>query len=329
MTAAWHVTASVDGAPISGLLQVSVYNTNLFSSDTFHLILAGDVSFWSTVSGGTIEIAASSDAGQRLTPMVGTIDTILIDPVQRTVCIEGRDLSASLVDGYRQRDFVNQTASEVVEAIAALHGLAANVTPTTGFVGRYYSDGYTRLSLGPFSNLRSDWDLIVQLARENGFDAFVDGRTLNFAPASLVAAAPVYVGVAAVQTIRIQRNLGIASQPPARIHSWNSRTMTQATGTNSPDDPAAGGQNFLFSGANLTESQAAAMAVQYDNELRRLATQVHIRMPWDPALSPRTLFTLVGAGEPLDALYRIESVERHFNSVSGSVQTVHAVAYNP
>ena len=116
-----------------------------------------------------------------------------------------------MIDAYRQQDFVNQTASEVVSSIAQYHGLTPVVTATSGSVGRYYGDGFTRLSLGQFSRIRSDWDLVVELARENGFDVFVQGATLYFQPANPMNAMPVHLALQEVKTIRFQQALTITS----------------------------------------------------------------------------------------------------------------------
>ena len=130
-----------------------------------------------------------------------------------------------MVDSYQQGDFVNQTASEVVATIANRHGLGAVVTPTLGFIGRYYGDGYTRLSTGQFSRLRSDWDLVVELARENQFDVFVEGTQLFFQPASPIPAVLTPITPGMVQSLRFNRSLTVASSATARVQSWNSQTM--------------------------------------------------------------------------------------------------------
>ena len=84
------------------------------------------------------------------TLITGMVDTIHVDPIHGTVGIDGRDMSASLIDSYRQQDFVNHTASEIVTSIAQSHGLQPVVTSTQGITGRYYNDGYTKLSIGQF-----------------------------------------------------------------------------------------------------------------------------------------------------------------------------------
>ena len=128
-----------------------------------------DTYYWSTLSAGYVDVFAENVLGSLQSSLIaGTIDMVYIDATRGTASIAGRDLSASLVDSYRQVDFVNQTASEVVAAIATRHGLEAVVTPTSGNTGRYFGEGYTRLSTGLFSRLRSDWDLVVQLQQTAG-----------------------------------------------------------------------------------------------------------------------------------------------------------------
>ncbi len=228
-----NISVLINGMNVAGLLQASVTSTNRFSADSYSLsFVTGEpplssILWWSAISTGTVEIAAApapEPAFQNL--ITGTIDNIQMDPILGTVAIEGRDLSASLVDSYRQSDFVNQTASEIVATIANAHGLGAAVTPTTGNIGRYYGDGYTRLSTGQFTRLRSDWDLIVELARECEFDVYVAGQTLYFAPSTSIPAVFIPITPAEVQTMRFERALAIASGGAARVQAWNSQAMT-------------------------------------------------------------------------------------------------------
>jgi phage protein D len=264
--------------------------------------------------------------------ITGTIDTILVDPIQGTVAIEGRDLSSAMIDAYRQQDFVNQTASEVVSAIALHHGLTPVVTATSGSVGRYFGDGYTRLSLGQFSRLRSDWDVVVQLARENGFDVFVQGTVLFFQPSTTLTAAPVRLALQNVTTMRFERTLMVAPSATARVQSWNSQNMASYDSNtlgSHPDDAEASApqsaQPFLFPAANFTSQQVADSAGRYAAELRRLGTVLRAEMPWDLTLSPRTMIAVDGTSSVFDSIYLIDSIERHYSSTSGSTQTIRAI----
>jgi phage protein D len=244
------------------------------------------------------------------------------------VSIEGRDLSASLVDSYRQSDFVNQTASEVVASIAAAHGLSAVVTPTFGNIGRYYGDGYTRLSTGQFSRLRSDWDLVVELARECEFDVFVVGRSLYFARSPTIPAVYISITPAEVHAMRFERALAIASGAAARVQAWNSQAMTAYCSCAAAQTPAAGSasQPYLFSASNLTSAQVEQSAARYTAEINRLRTTLLLEMPWNLALAPRTGVMLTGTGSLFDGPYMIQTVERHFSTISGSRQTVRAAS---
>ncbi len=330
---------SINGDQISGLLRAAIATTNCFSADTYSLTFAinaeasDNIDFWSTISAAYVEVTAvllSSDGSASQSLITGMADTIHVDPIQGTVAVEGRDLSSSMIDLYRQQDFVNQTASEVVSAIAQYHNLQPVVTSTSGMVGRYYSDSYTKLSLGQCSRLQSDWDVVVQLARQNNFDVFVQGQSLYFQPAGELMSAPVLVSIYDVRSMRFERNLGIGTNATAMVQSWNSQNMA-AYRSNNVDQSTIENQGssapnlpFLFSGSNYTSQQVSDLTGQYAAELARLGTVLHIDMPWNLALSPRTIILLSDTHSTLDTTYQIDSIERRYSSTSGSTQTIRA-----
>jgi hypothetical protein len=337
-----RVLVSLNGDRIPGLLRASITTTNHFSADTYALTFAldtnspADLDFWAILSSGLIELTAvitSVDGPIYQGLITGMIDTVHIDPIQGIVAVEGRDLSSTMIDSYRQQDFVNQTASEVVATIAQYHNLNPVVAPTSGTIGRYYSDGYTRLSLGQFSRLQSDWDLVVQLARENNFDIFVEGQSLYFQPSGGPDQAFLQVSLRDVQSVRIERNLGISADIAAKVQSWSSQNMVAYDSSNPGDsalptaEPTAPTQSssFLFSGSNYTSSQASDAAARYVTELGRLRTVLNFTMPWDLSLVPRVACLFLGTQSGLDTFYLIDSVERQYSSVSGSKQQVRAV----
>ena len=203
-----QVEVSLNGEPLQGLLRASITSTNCFSADSYSLTFAMNaggqegIGFWSVVSEAFVEVRAvtSNTYGPRYQRLItGMADSIHIDPVRSTVAVEGRDLSASMIDSYRQQDFVNQTASEIVATIASYHDLLPLVVPTFGNIGRYYADGYTKVSLGQFSQFRSDWDLVVQLARQNDYDIFVEDRSLYFQPSGTSFSVPLPVSLGSAQ----------------------------------------------------------------------------------------------------------------------------------
>jgi phage protein D len=236
------------------------------------------------------------------------------------------------VDSYLQQDFVNQTASEVVTTIASQYDLICQVTPTQGAVGRYFGDGYTRLSLGDFSRIRSNWDLIVELARESNFDVFVNGTTLFYQPVVNILDSAIELTPGDVSLLRVTRKVSSSSNSEVRVQSWNAQQQSSYTSSGVLDETgvAMGGstsQSYLFSSPNLTSSQADAYAQRYAREVGRLQTVLHIEMPSRPTFSPRTLIQLVGCGASIDGLYHVDSVERHFSAVFGTSQTIRAVSW--
>ena len=48
-------------------------------------------------------------------------------------------------------------------------------------------------------------------------------------------------------------------------------------------------------------------------------------MPWDLTLSPRTDILIDETNSLFDIIYRIDSIERHYSTVSGSSQILRAV----
>ena len=300
---------AIDGIPVGGLMSASIVTNNYFSADSFSLTFAtgaapmGDIASWSDCTDAYVEVGYFDAAFPLSTTMIsGTIDLLTIDPILKTVSIEGRDLSSSLIDSYLQQDFVNQTASEVVQTIAGQHGLAVQVTATSGNVGRYFGDGYTKLSLGQFSSLRSNWDLVVELARNAHFDIFVRGRTLVFQPATSEFDSPVLINPGDVTAMRLERTLAIEPSANVQIQSWNSQKMASYRATTADVDETA-------------------------DEIGRLRTVLHLDMPWDLRLFARSLVLLQGTSSSFDGLYHVDYLERCYSPTSGSTQTVRAVSW--
>jgi prophage tail gpP-like protein len=327
------LSVSINGVAVSGLMQAVISTNNYYSSDTFSLTFAMGaaplraIAWWALLSSASVQVSYSGsdlpDSGEIIT---GDVDAMVIDPIAQTVSIEGRDLSARLIDSYVQQDFVNQTASDIVSTLAVQFGLNVQVTETDGSIGRYFEDGYTKLSLGQFSNIRSNWDLVVQLAREQTFDVFVQGTTLAFQPAGVLTEAPVTIGPRDVMTLHLEQNLALQATPAVTVQSWSSQQMAAYSSAGTSDNSGTT-PGYLFSGSNLTASQADAYALQYTNEVNRLRTTLRLEMPWSLALNPRRLLNLNNTNSSFDGLYQIDQVDRHYSSTLGSTQTVRAVSW--
>lgn len=338
---AMKLKLELNGQTVEGLVRASVVANNYFSCNSFSFMVAAgpnpllSLDQLTALAGGYAALSAEGGGGTDREQLIyGKVDRILCDPVVGIVCAEGRDLSALMIDSYLQRDFVNQTASEIVAAIAAKHGLTAQVTPTEGWAGRYFADGYSRLSVGDFSRYRSDWDLVAELAREQNFDLYVDGSTLYFGPSIPSVSDRIELTPSDLMTLQIERNCCVADVVSVGIQTWNTQEMRAylggipGAGSVSAGE-AAGAPPYLFSHPNLTAAQADIRAALYAREIGRLGTVVRIQMPWDLRIRPRGLILLSGTGTSFDGTYSVDSVERSFCGSSGSTQTATAFAWAP
>jgi hypothetical protein len=339
-----NLQVCLNGNPIDSVLSASIVTTNCFSADSFSLTFALDPSsglsmdYWSETPAIYAEFCDEAQDEEAAVGLItGMVDSVTIDPIRRRVSIHGRDMSSLLIDNYRQQEFINQTAAEVVTAIAVSHNLGAAVTPTLGQIGRYVGDGFTRFSLGQYSRLCSDWDLVVDLARESGFDAFVRGRTLYFQPAEIDASSFSTLCFDEVMQLRIERSLNFGSSRSVRVQTWDSfKAMVYDSGSADADSAAtrgdiasSGGQPFLFSIPNFTPSQAQNHAQRYSDEIKRLGTVLEFEMPWERKLFPRSRVVFDDEGILSGSHFVIESIERRYNSIFGSSQHVRSILVAP
>ncbi len=311
---------SVNGYYTENVLSTSIDSTNSFSADTFAVTLAigtepfNSATFWSSISQAYIEIFSRD---MTVCLITGMADTVQIDLLQGVVKIEGRDLSSRLIDTSPEQDFVNQTAAEIVTSIASKHGLVANVVPTVGMTGRFYGDNFTRLSISKFSRNRSEWDLVVQLARECEYDVYVSGQVLNFQPATLSNEAASVLTPDMLSSLRVERTLWISDSPAVQMSTWSSQDLAvyrQTIGS------AAGGSAYIFTGSNLTANQVSQYTSRYLDEISRMRQVISAEMPWMDSVNTRAPIYLYGTGGILDGLYRVDHVERQFSAATGSRQ---------
>jgi len=336
-----NVRLYLNGKKIEGLMRASITCNNYFSCDCFSITVAAGAGCGEsldqlmTLASGPVELRAGpADDCDAATLIYGTADRAVIDPVVGVFSAEGRDLSAALIDSYVQQDFVNQTASEVVATIAAQYGILAEVIPTFDNIGRYFADGYTRLSLGDFSRYRSNWDLIVQLAREQNFDVYMAGPTLYFGPSICVAADPVQVNLCDVISMQFQQNMRLNTPLGVAVQTWDSQQATASRGVASSAIAAVtsatgSGTSYLFTQPNLTAEQADAKAAMYIREVCRLGSQIRIQMPWNLNINPRRIISVAGSGTSFDGWYTVDFVERLFSTTSGAIQSVLATVWSP
>lgn len=324
---------------IAGALEAEVISNNYYAADRFSAAIAlGSepslaAAFWASETNILLDVQLSVDGGDSFTSLVqGAVDTIRVDPTLGLVHLDGRDLTASLIETRTQEAFPNRTASEIASVLAARHNLTAHVTSTTTPVGRYYDGEHDSITLNEFSRVTTEWDLLVLLARHEGFDVFIQGQNLYFQPATGGTGQAISLRPSDVTELQLERSLTLARDIEVVVKSWNAR-QNSAFIQRARADRSAGSrrtsaqpQRYVFVRPNLTSAEALKLAQRKLSELSRHERTIRITMPGELTLTPRSLITLEGTGTEFDQLYYVDVVERRLRRNGGLLQ--HILARN-
>jgi len=312
-----------DGAPVFGVIEADVSSNAHFAADRFRArvaLTAANAPFFQ--AGTIIDVQIALDGAPR-SLIQGEIDTASIDPLQRTIEIDGRDLTARLLDARTQQTYANQTASEIANTLAARHGLTPAITATTTLAGRYYGAEHDRITLGQFSRALTEWDLLTFLAAREGFDVFVQGQTLVFQPPA-TAMPPFLLGVADCLALVLDRALTLARDIEVTVKSWNTRhqaAFTQTARSSAPGGRRTGPpQHIVVVRPNLAADEALQLAQRILADLSRHERVVRVELPGELSLMSRSQVTLVGTGTDFDQTYFVAELDRHFSLDHGFTQ---------
>lgn len=312
-----------DGAPVFGVLEADVFSNAHFAADRFRIRVALTTAYATPFQAGTIIDIQMALSGAFRSLIQGEIDTVSIDPIQRTIEFDGRDLTARLLDARTQQTYANQTASEIATTLAARHGLTPAITATTTLAGRYYGAEHDRITLGQFSRALTEWDLLTFLAAREGFDVFVQGQTLVFQPPA-TATPPILLGVADCLFLALDRALTLARDIEVTVKSWNTRhqaAFTQTARSSAPGGRRSGPpQHIVVVRPNLTADEALQLAQRILADLSRHERIVRVELPGELSLTSRSHVTLIGTATDFDQTYFVAELDRHFSLDHGFTQ---------
>ena len=302
--------------PLPNLLDADILQNAHFAAARFRLRLAADPPTAASLfrPGAVIDIQLSL-GGTASSLLQGEADTIRSDALNHTVEVDGRDLTARLLDARTQETFSNQTASEIAKTLASRHGLTPDVTDTATLAGRYYEAEHDRISLGQFCRTTTEWDLLTYLAAREGFEAYISGQTLTFAP--LEATAPALTLTPALcLSLHLEHTLTLARDIEVTVKSWNTRQQAAFTQTaRSTGQGRRGGppQRIVVVRPNLSTDDASKLAARILADLSAHERLVLAELPGELSLSPRTRITLSGTGTDFDQIYYVAELDRHFS----------------
>jgi phage protein D len=325
---------TVNGSPLTGVLEVEVTNASHFNADTFHVVCASSglppglgPAYWASSAGDQVAVScgfADATGNVSTTQMIlGQVDGIDYDPVRRTVTLTGRDLSAQLIDTKTAEKFVNQTSSQIAETLAKRHGLTPSVQATGTKAGTYYQIDNVVLT-----QEQTEWDLLIYLAEREGFDVWVSGNTLFFQPAPVTTAPPYLLAwsepaASNALDIRLSRSQTLAKDIIVKVQTWNQQQQKSFTVTYKVTQAAkgqrAGGpsQTYAFVVPNLTRDKALQFAEAKAEEITRHERVLTASLPGDNLLTTRAMVQLVGTNTAWDQFYYPDTITRRLSFDGG------------
>jgi len=276
------------------------------------------------------QAAIGSASWQRM--LSGIVDRVRMEPLAGLVVLEGRDLTARLIDLPVEAGFLNKTSSEIAALLAEQAGLGCVADPTSTLVGQYYQIQHSRTSLATFSRHGNAWDLLCELADLEGYDVWVTGTDLNFRASNASASSSFDIICTAagsgteysssnVQSLTLGRAVGISAASTVAVASWNSRQKHLVT---SQYPAAEGDRVYRVVRPNLLQDEADRLAEQTYARLTRHERVLTATMPGELVLAPRSTIGLQGTETDWDGLYEISRIERIMSVEAGFRQTVTA-----
>jgi hypothetical protein len=323
--------ALADGVVIPGVTAVRVTQSGNTAADRVQLTFAfnaASAGYWDSWMAASLEVRVAVDSNWS-SIFLGVVDLIEFDVVGGTVEIEGRDLTALLIDLVVEESYPNLTASDIAQKLATQVGLTPAVTATTGLVGRYWGSDWSRLALGNYGKARSGWDLLVWLAAQESFDVYVTGNRLYFGLPSANSASATVIYPSDCITLKLERSLRLAGNIEITVRSWNSRTKTGCSPTASVSGSGSNLWRKIFVRPNLQIADAEQFAMSEAVVLSQHERVVTACLPGELSIGPRNLLTIFGSGIDFDQTYVVDEVERVISAEKGFVEYVRARAASP
>jgi phage protein D len=319
------------GILVPGAFDAEVMSNNHYAADRFRIGLAlsadparGAV-WWAEQDDVLVDIEVSLGDGF-INLLRGIVDRIEIDALSDVVRLQGRDLSAGLIEARTQEAFANHTSSEIAVLLAGRHGLSPDVQTTTTPVGRYRQLEHDRLVLGGFARATTEWDLLATLAQYEGFDVWVHGTALHFRPPD-PPVVPMVLRADDFSSLHLERTLTLAGDIEVTVKSWHSRTAHSYVQTARAGQRSSGGgkaQRYVYIVPNLMPDEALKLAQRRLAELTRHERVIVAEMPGELTLAPRQQILLQGTGTSFDRVYWVDSVERRLDMSHGFTQCLQA-----
>lgn len=318
--------------------EFSVTNNTYFAADKFRVVMSLDkmplgygLPYWASASEIPIEIRAGflppdappTTSADTDSLFVGNVEDVDINLRTREITCTGRDLTSRFIDSQTTEKYPDNTSSQIAELLAKRHGLDSVVVPTTTRVGTYYELEHARLA-----REITEWDLLTALAQEEGFDVYVEGRTLYFIPPVPESTTPYLllyqpptpelIATGNFIDVNLRRNVNLAKDITIKIKTWNQEqedgVIVTIRAQNAKKTQHAGGigQVYSYTFPNLTRDQALKKGQAILRELTLHEKVIDAKLTAQPTslVNMRSVFRLSGTGSDFDQVYFPDAVTR-------------------
>ena len=323
-------TASVkfNGAVVDWL-SIDIVSTNNRRASTFEIKIPTfaqtNMSFEDIIATEVIDVAIDMDAGdgEFVRLLTGRVDMFEERFVSEDAIFTGRDLTALLIDTKTTQKFVEVTSSTVASLFAEEHGLKEDIQSTDTPVGTYYNNQSVSLN-----SQTTEWDLLSFLAQNEGFDLYVDNKTLVFkAPSTTkdyyvidwrAGDSNAYRFSNAIEA-DFSRNLTIANDVRVTVKSWKALDQKTHTATSSrKHSPSRIGakqssQKYVAFVPGLSADQTTKLAQQTALDISLHEKNILATLQADTILTPRSIIKVTGFSTAWDQLYYPDNIHRHLS----------------
>jgi len=304
------------GAALPGVIAAEVESRSTATAARFRVRVADSPAALEMLSDPTVQIAVDASVdGTTAQLVLGRMDTLVRDPLRGTLDVEGRDLTALLIDSRPQELFVNQTASGIAQSLAQAVGLTCNADTTSATVGRLYGTERDRLALPRFARVATAWDQLAILAATEGLRVWVDGTVLNLQADD--GGTPVPLDVSGTISARLVWQAAIARGVEVVVASWGTR-LAQATEAQAGQ---AGGVQHRIVRPNLAQAEAQALATQAQAEVARHERVIEVAMPGELAMRAGGAVQFTGVAD-WEGAWQVASLRRTLDVRGGFRQFV-------
>lgn len=268
----------------------------------------------------------------------GITDFLSHDMVTDTIELVGRDFTAYMIDTKTTEKWTNQLASDIAIKFAIKYGLIPKVVPTERKAGTLYDNNHTKLT-----DQSSEWNLLVWLAQQEGYEVYVNLSELHFEP----KAEPMYYDLYwkydhdkdlkwfSGPRLTFERDLSLAKDIKVRVESYNYKKNVKITAevesTRTKDKtvrrhtiPVGGVQTYVKYVPNKSKEQCLQLAQRWLRQITSHQVRMQIgRYPGDVILNPRHIVRMHGS-EVYDDNYYTESITRHLSMEEGFTMDIMA-----